>query len=96
VLNFKDLQMITIIILFGLSSIFLTRAVYLIYAEKKLQNKLKNMTRDELRIYNNQKLAELAAIKAYTEREKTAKTLYLAHSSYRIVYPGDPDYDRAS
>ncbi|MBX9889799.1 MAG: hypothetical protein K2X94_00815, partial [Amoebophilaceae bacterium] len=80
-------------VLLSLSVLLFARAFYIVRADKKLRARLANMTREERSIYNNQKLAELAAIKAYTDREKTARTLYLAHSSYRIVYPGDVDYD---
>jgi len=88
--------MIAVVVLLSLSVLLFARALYIVRADKKLRDKLANMTREERSIYNNQKLAELAAIKAYTDREKTARTIWLTHSTYEEVYPGDVDYDRAS
>lgn len=87
--------MITVVILLSsLSVLLFARAFYIVRADKNLRAKLANMTREERSIYNNQKLAELAAIKAYTDREKTARILSLAPWHRRTVYPGDVDYDR--
>lgn len=80
----------------AISLLLLARAAYILHINKKRSQEWKTLTTKEQISECDRLLTSVNQLKTYQAREATAKTIWLTHSTYKKVYPGDPDYKYAN
>lgn len=84
-----------ILFFIAISALLLARAAYILYINKKRSQEWKALTTEEQISECDRLLTSVNQLKIYQAREASAKTIWLTHSTYKKVYPGDPEYSYA-
>lgn len=76
----------------AISVFLIARAAYILYTNKKRSQEWGALTTKEQIAECDRLVASVNQLKIHQAREASARTIWLTHSVYKKVYPGDPEY----